>query len=210
MIQRECQHWKGTTEKGRHYDTMLNLSLKYSIHKLLWLPYKSIEEDTNSSIFRALVSGTLKSDPNVHNLLLIEIIIPNEGKVMETNISILNETDSQISNESSVMKKYEMKTIKIINLRYKAIMIGFLPMNNSFLTVRFEEDPRILIFDTNRINEKLDPLVYDRPVLELNGHEFEGYGMDWHPEQESRLLSCDEAGIMYWDIKSATEVNKIQ
>lgn len=206
MIKRECTHWKRTTEKGRHYDTMISMNIKYSIDKVLWLPFKSLEEETNSAVFRAAMAGYSHLQ-DIHTLQIIELIVQNEGKVMETtNVSILNETESaSAKDESSMIKKFDLRTHKLLNLPSKATNISLMPENSHFISLRLENEPDILLYDIKNADNTVDALSEDKPILRITGHEQSGYGFDWNLHHESRLLSVSPDSMYFWDLKTVTE-----
>lgn len=193
-------------EKGKFYDVMLDLGLEYFIDNIAWLPYKTIDEETNSSNFRALLSGNFNGQ-NLYNTIVLEISIPNEGKIVESKeVCILNESESIRSNDSSVIRKFDMNVTKVISTFSRALAISTFPSRSNFIGIKQSMIPEIYLFDTNFIGNKRASGETE-PIIKLKGHSASGYGMDWNPFSESRLISCSEGEIISWDIKNATQID---
>ena len=109
MIDRECAHWQSTAERGKHYDCMISMNMDKDVDKCLWLPYKALNEENNSSMYKLMVSKNYGS-PGAEfvRIQLSDLEIPNEVKVMEIkDKSILSgETESS---QDSFLKKFECR-----------------------------------------------------------------------------------------------------
>ena len=107
MIERECTHWRSTAERGKHYDCMISLNSDKEVDHCIWLPYKALNEESNSSVYKLLLS---KRDPSNRftKLELSDLEIPNEGKVMEVKEKSILSGDTESSHES-FLKKFEYK-----------------------------------------------------------------------------------------------------
>lgn len=109
MVERECTHWRSTAERGKHYDCMICLNSDKEVDHCLWLPFKALNEESNSSIYKLLLSKQDNSGSKLFTKLeLCDLEIPNEGKVMEVKEKSILSGETESSHENFI-KKFEYK-----------------------------------------------------------------------------------------------------
>lgn len=107
MVERECSHWRSTAERGKHYDCMISINSSREVDHCLWLPYKTLNDESNSSVYKLLLSKKDHSG-RFTKLEMSNLEIPNEGKVMEMKEKSILSGDTESSHES-FLKKFELK-----------------------------------------------------------------------------------------------------
>jgi hypothetical protein len=71
---------------------------------------------------------------------------------------------------------------------------------NSFIIATKSPNADVLVFEYSRHDSHPKDTVC-RPELRLTGHTMEGYGLDWSPLQQGRIVSGgDDTKICIWDI----------
>lgn len=88
----------------------------------------------------------------------------------------------------------------------------YMPQNSDILATKPNND-KVYVFDRKIscccIEEKTSDLF--QPTLVLSGHADEGFGLNWSPHEEGRLLSSDsESYICYWDIQQTDKDKLLQ
>ena len=63
---------------------MISLNSEREVDHCVWLPFKTLNEENNSSVYKLLLSKKGQNDGDSFTQLeLSDLEIPNEGKVME-------------------------------------------------------------------------------------------------------------------------------
>jgi hypothetical protein len=206
MVERECTHWRSTAERGKHYDCMICLNSDKEVGHCLWLPYKALNEESNSSAYKLLLSKVEQSEKGrvFTRLELSDLEIPNEGKVMEVKEKSILSGDTESSHES-FLKKFEYKKLsevkvegEIKNIKFISDKINLVALSNG--------SEKVMLFDYNFAKKKEEELDYTVPVLNLTSKKpgQMQYGLDWSPHESSTLMACSMDYINIWDLKFAT------
>lgn len=166
MVERECSHWRSTAERGKHYDCMISLNSDKEVDHCVWLPYKALNEESNSSVYKLLLSKVDTSGPEVFTKVeLSDLEIPNEGKVMEVKEKSILSGDTESSHES-FLKKFEYKKQsevkvkgRIENIKYIEDKYNLVALSNSQSNVQ--------LFDYNFTKKRERHLEFTDNVLSL-------------------------------------------
>lgn len=172
MIERECSYWKTTAEKGKHYDCMISFKSEKPIKILSYLPFKSINEDSNSSVYRFLVS----KQHNIFgysSLQMREIEIPNEGKVMEVKDKSFQSNDTDTSS-NIFTQKFDNKKLKEIRVREEINKFQSLPNKLGFVVV-CRTGKGISLYDFAEGGKLEDDLDFTKEIMNFRGSGEDSY-----------------------------------
>lgn len=157
---------ENNSRKRKHYDCMIAFKSTKTIKKLSYLPFKSINEETNSSVYRLIIAKKY-NDYGYSSLQMTELEIPNEGKVMEVKDKsfLSNETDS--SNDIFT-QKFDMKKLKEIRVKEEISDFKNLPHKIGFVVVgRVGEGLSLYDFgDCGKLESELD---FSKEIINLEG-----------------------------------------
>jgi histone-binding protein RBBP4 len=74
--------------------------------------------------------------------------------------------------------------------------------NNSEVIATKAKNGKVFIYKINpEVDEKADE--EDKPRLVLEGHEEEGWGLDWHREKEKIISGADDGSVCIWDMNKS-------
>lgn len=166
MIERECSYWKVTAEKGKHYDCMIAFKSSKTIKNLTYLPFKSINEETNSSVYRFLLAKK-NEELGYSSIEMTELEVPNEGKVMEVKDKSFLSNDTDSSNDIFT-HKFDMKKLNEVRVPYDIFRICSLPNKIGFLVVGGVDKGLFLydFADSGKLESELD---FSKEIVNFKG-----------------------------------------
>ena len=111
------------------------MNVDKEVDRCLWLPYKALNEENNSSMYKLLLGKNHGSGPNAFvKLQLSDLEIPNEVKVMEVKEhSVLN--GEMESSQESFLKKFECKKYSEINIKGRVNNIKMIQDKSNLIAV---------------------------------------------------------------------------
>lgn len=138
--------------------------------KCIWLPYKALNEENNSSMYKILITKNYGVGSSAFvKLQLSDLEIPNEVKVMEVKEhSVLNGEIE--SSQESFLKKFECKKYSEYKIQGRVNNIKMIQDKPNLVAVsNFTRE--ISIFDTNTWKPDVTDLDFSPPVLTLTDKE---------------------------------------
>ena len=166
MITRECAYWKTTADRGKHYDCMISLKSRKLVTRGMWLPYKTINQDSNTNSYRLLMVKE-EAETGLTVIEMDNLRIPNEGKVMEVKEKSILSAETDTSGDS-FMKKYELSKLKFLKVRERVHNLQYLYSKFNYIAMT-SGGPEILLFDFNLVRTLKNFLDVSEPLIELVG-----------------------------------------
>ncbi|KAL3846960.1 hypothetical protein ACJMK2_017917 [Sinanodonta woodiana] len=154
-----------------------------------WLPDVTRPEGEEYSLHR-LILGTDTSEDHQNYLMIANVQIPDEN----------HRCHDIYCDQNSDNWKVEIQTK--INHEGEVNKACYMPQNPSIIATQtcFGD---VLVFDCTKQPSEPEPSGICSPQLTLKGHEQEGYGLSWNPNQYGYLVSAsDDTAICLWDINS--------
>jgi histone-binding protein RBBP4 len=199
LINEEYKIWKKNSPFL--YDTVITHALEWPSLTVDWLPVKETPAGCDYSV-QKLVIGTHTSKQETENLIIAQVKLPLEesmisGKVYLDNtkdsggIGLLSKTDNKIELQIKINHDGEVNRARAMPQQYNVIATK-------------GPSGEVFIYDYTKHPSKSTL----GPQLRLQGHQKEGYGLEWSGQKKGWLASgSDDHLVCVWDINSATELN---
>jgi histone-binding protein RBBP4 len=191
-ITEEYKIWKKNTPFL--YDVVLTHLLEWNSLTVQWLPEKRpvLDGDYNE---HKLILGTHAAEGEKNSLLIAKVLLPGEDT--EIDARKYDEVKNELGGYGGSKAKIEIDIR--INHEGEVNRARYCPQN-SFLIATKTPSGEVHVFDYSKHGSKpTDSLV--KPIVKCKGHSKEGYGLDWNPVEQGRLLSgADDKFICVWDV----------
>ncbi|KAF2841354.1 WD40 repeat-like protein [Patellaria atrata CBS 101060] len=177
------------------YDMIYSRALEWPTLSMQWFPDKRKVPGTSLSEHRALL-GTHTSGAAQNYLQVASVEVPDQAK---PNVSNYDEQRGEIGGYGSAKKPFTWNIIQKINHPTEVNKARYQPQNPEIIAT-MSADSKVYIFDRTKhtMNPKSSEFVCE---LELQGHEAEGYGLDWSPLIEGQLATgAEDNTVRIWDI----------
>ena len=87
--------------------------------------------------------------------------------------------------------------------------MGFIENRYNMVMTRGRQ-PQLALYDTSLPPDRNDGIDSFERLLQMDGHQTEGYGMDWNLHRDAYAISADFSGLVcVWDISSASKLDKL-
>ena len=159
-----------------------------------WLPEKRsvLDGDYNE---HKLILGTHAAEGEKNSLLIATVRLPGEDT--EIDARKYDEARNELGGYGGSQAKIEIDVR--INHEGEVNRARHCPQNSFWIATKTPTG-EVHVFDYSKHPSKpSDSLV--KPFVKCKGHSKEGYGLDWNPVEQGRLLSgADDKFICVWDV----------
>ncbi|RVD81780.1 uncharacterized protein DFL_009629 [Arthrobotrys flagrans] len=198
LINEEYKTWKKNAPFL--YDIIMSTALEWPTLTTQWFPDKQEHEGKNYCTHRLLV-GTHTSGERANYLQIADVQLPKP--MGDIDPKDYDETREEIggytgSDEARFAIKqrifHEGEVNKARYMPQKPDVIATMSVSGN-----------VYVFD--RTKHELESVKF-KPQIQLQGHEKEGYGLDWSPKIEGHLLTgSEDTTICQWDVTSYSRGN---
>mmetsp|Transcript_21987 Transcript_21987/g.36833 ORF Transcript_21987/g.36833 Transcript_21987/m.36833 type:complete len:476 (+) Transcript_21987:41-1468(+) len=202
-LQEEYKVWKKNSPFL--YDLVFTHSLEWPSLTIQWLPDITTDAEREVSIHK-LILGTHTSDGDQNHLMIGEVLLPLPSAQIDARQ--YSDDKGEIGGFGGTLSKVDIK-VKI-NHEGEVHRARAMPQNR-FLIGTKAPSSTVYVFDYSKHGSQPADNVC-RPQFRCLGHTADGYGINWNPLVESRLLSgSDDATVCMWDLKeAASEVQAVR
>jgi histone-binding protein RBBP4 len=203
LINEEYKIWKKNTPFL--YDLVLTKALEWPSLTVEWLPERRIADD-GSSCSANLLLGTHTSDAEQNFLMVAEVRLPHyRGDSDETQTH--RAADASSDRESDTGETgYGNGPLSRIEIRQKINHDGevnrarYWP-KNPFIVATKSPSSLVYLYDLAKLPSKPPTDGRIEALAVLTGHQREGFGLSWSPNEQGGLLSCaDDMLICHYDV----------
>jgi histone-binding protein RBBP4 len=175
------------------YDMILGKALTWPTLTVQWFPDVKESEGQNFRTHRLLL-GTHTSDDSTNYLQIADVQIP---KAASPDPDDYDEERGEIGGygKSGDVAAIKCDIVHKIEHPGEVNKARYQPQNPDIIATLCV-DGKILIFD--RTKHALQPTTLGKvnPQIELVGHKAEGFGLNWSPHEEGKLVSGSEDKTM--------------
>ncbi|KAI1498469.1 WD domain-containing protein [Biscogniauxia marginata] len=202
LINEEYKTWKKNSPFL--YDMILSTALPWPTLTVQWFPDVKEPEGKNCRIHRVLI-GTHTADGKPNHVQIAEVEIP---KATRPSARDYDEDRGEIgghgkSSTSAEMAAMKWNVVQRIDHPGEVNKARYCPQNPDLIAT-LAVDSKILVFD--RTKHSSEPNGKVNPQVELDGHDKEGFGLNWNPHAEGSLASgSEDQTVCLWDLKSLQE-----
>eukprot|EP01084_Bolivina_argentea_P296921 511454_1 len=197
VINEEYKLWKKNSPFL--YDLVLSSALEWPSLTVEWLPYKKCIADTNDIDYsiQRLILATHTNETEQDYLMIAEVKLPTiDPKKLSDKYKHSCDVYGGFGGAAG-----KIEIIQKITHNGEVNRARYMPQNSNIIGTKTKHSS-INIFDRRKHTNK--PIKGDkcRPIIICNGHEKEGYGLEWNKYKQGYLLSsADDRLICLWDIK---------
>ena len=120
-----------------------------------------------------------------YSLNIVELQYPTEGKVIDIDKPIREEESS-----ISLLGNYRLKVIQKFKLQDSLTNMTFIENRYNMVMTRGKQN-HISLYDTSLPPDRNDGIDSFERLIEMDGHQGEGYGMDWNLHRDAYAISAD-------------------
>ncbi|KAK7750232.1 Histone acetyltransferase type B subunit 2 [Diatrype stigma] len=197
LINEEYKTWKKNSPFL--YDMILSTALTWPTLTVQWFPDVKEPEGKNVRIHRVLV-GTHTSDSSTmpNYVQIAEVEIP---KSVRPNARDYDEDRGEIGGYGKTdTPPMKWNIVQKIDHPSEVNKARYCPQNPDLIAT-LAVNGEILIFD--RTKHSSEPNGKVNAQIKLEGHNQEGFGLDWNPHVEGSLASgSEDQTVCLWDLKT--------
>jgi len=203
LINEEYKIWKKNTPFL--YDLVLTKALEWPSLTVEWLPERRLAEG-HSSVLANLLLGTHTSDAEQNYLMVAEVRLPYYEGASENapapgapGAGAGKEAEASGS-EDTLLSRIEIR--QKINHDGEVNRARYWP-KNPFIVATKSPSSAVYLYDLSKHPSKppTDSRIEAQAIL--TGHQREGFGLAWSPDDRGNLLSCaDDMLICQYDVRA--------
>ncbi|KAK7541198.1 WD40-repeat-containing domain protein [Phyllosticta citribraziliensis] len=179
------------------YDVLFAQALDWPALTAQWLPDKQEVPGSNLAKHR-LIYGTHTSSKSQNYLHIASIEIPT---LQAPDPSDYDAQKGEIGGHGAAKTPFQFTTVQRINHPSEINKARYMPQNPNLIAT-WCTDGRVLVFDRTKHSSEPDPSGVSKPDIELVGHEAEGFGLSWNPQEEGWLATgSEDCTVRLWNTK---------
>eukprot|EP01083_Nonionella_stella_P079799 219072_1 len=203
IINEEYKLWKKNSPFL--YDLILSTALEWTSLTVEWLPDKKLVKDSNDIDYsiQRLILSTHTNNTDENYLVIAQVKLPtiDPKKLSEK----YKQSCDVYGGFGGAAGKFEI--VQKIPHNGEANRARHMPQNSNIIATKTNIG-NINIFDRRKYASKPNKHEECNPTLILNGHNMEGYGLEWNRFKEGYILSsAQDKLICLWDIKQIKNTN---
>jgi len=197
IINEEYKIWKKNSPFL--YDTLYSHCLTWPSLTVEWFPDRDIPQNSDFSLQKLLI-GTHTSNEEQNYLQIMKAKLPLDEAQVNNSEYVDNANDANGLGQATDKQRIDME-LKI-NHTGEINRARYMPQVPNIIATKTISG-NINIFDYHK-HPRTPENNRESPQLILRGHEKEGYGMAWNPNNKGHLISgADDHTIYIWDINEA-------
>ncbi|RPB03434.1 WD40 repeat-like protein [Choiromyces venosus 120613-1] len=201
IINEEYKIWKKNAPFL--YDLILSSALEWPTLTTQWFPDKQTHPGKNYSTHRLLI-GTHTSGNDTNYLQIAEVQLPNP---------VTEQDPRRYDEEKEEIGGYGGGAECRLHIQQKMVHEGevnkarYMPQKPDLIATMCA-DGNVLVFDKTKHPLMPANTTKCTPQMTLVGHGKEGYGLNWNPHKEGRLMTgSEDSTVRLWDLNSYTKTN---
>lgn len=194
QINEEYKIWKKNTPFL--YDLLVTHALEWPSLTCQWLPDKDIMSNFTE---QKLLLGTHTSNAERNFLLIAKVRLPKEDT--EVDVKEYDEQRGELGGYAT-NPNVKVEISQWINHEGEVNRARYMPQEPTIIATK-TPSAEVLVFDYTKL-ETRPTSAQCTPLLRLQGHEREGYGLSWSPLKRGHLLSAaDDKVVCLWDVSGS-------